>query len=228
MRHESAHIQRLDWICQIVASAVTSIFWFQPLLWVALNRIRIEAERAADDQVLESGVDATAYAVELVAVARAASGRTPMTAVPMARVNQLEDRIRRILDPSTRRTPLGRAGKLIFIAVAFIASWGIGAATTAPYRVGPQSATTSPKVVHKIQPQYTQEAKAAKLAGKVRLSLEIDEEGNPTRIRVQQGLGKGLDQQAVLAVRQWKFSPGTANGRPVRVSATIEINFKLL
>ena len=54
------------------------------------------------------------------------------------------------------------------------------------------------------------------------------EEGNPTRIRVQQGLGKGLDQQAVLAVRQWKFSPGTANGRPVRVSATIEINFKLL
>ena len=64
--------------------------------------------------------------------------------------------------------------------------------------------------------------------GKVVLNVEIGPDGAPHNIRVTQGLGFGLDENAVDALSQWKFAPGTKNGVAVTVAATIEVNFRLL
>jgi TonB family protein len=64
--------------------------------------------------------------------------------------------------------------------------------------------------------------------GTVALVVEIDARGVPQNIRVQQGLGFGLDERAVEAVRSWRFRPATRNGRPVPSGARIDVSFRLL
>jgi TonB family protein len=87
---------------------------------------------------------------------------------------------------------------------------------------------SAPKVVSKVEPKYSEDAKLARYTGTVLLAIEIGTDGLPRNIRVVHGLGLGLDQKAVEAVGQWKFSPGTQNGQPVIVSAHVEVNFRLL
>ena len=55
-----------------------------------------------------------------------------------------------------------------------------------------------------------------------------DIDGLAHNIQVKRGLGLGLDEQAVLAVSQWKFRPGAKDGQPVTVAANIEVNFRLM
>jgi periplasmic protein TonB len=87
---------------------------------------------------------------------------------------------------------------------------------------------TEPVLLWKIEPDYTEEARKARLQGVVVLRVEVDELGRPRNITVGQGLGLGLDERAMEAVRQWKFKPGYAQGRPVVTRAVIEVNFRLL
>jgi TonB family protein len=86
----------------------------------------------------------------------------------------------------------------------------------------------TPRAIYKPEPQYTEDAKIAKIQGSVRLSLVIDEQGRPDDIKVVLSLDPGLDQQAIEAVRQWQFAPATKDGVPVPVTALIEVNFRLL
>ena len=101
---------------------------------------------------------------------------------------------------------------------------------------GPQNQTvhkvsekgvTAPKVLHKIEPAYTKQAKDAKIEGTVVLNVEVHPDGRAHNMRVERSLDPGLDQNALESVEQWRFSPAKENGEPVAVAATIEINFRL-
>jgi protein TonB len=93
------------------------------------------------------------------------------------------------------------------------------------YRVG-EVGVTPPTVLSRTEPVYTDEARDAKIEGTVLLSLEIDTDGLAQNIEVTRSLDGGLDQSAVTAVQQWRFKPGEKNGKPVRVTAKIEVNFR--
>jgi TonB family protein len=86
----------------------------------------------------------------------------------------------------------------------------------------------APRLLEKVQPLYSQEARGAKLEGTVVLSVEIDAAGRPGNIRILRGVGLGLDENAREALARWRFEPGRAEGRAVPVAATVEVNFKLL
>ena len=101
-----------------------------------------------------------------------------------------------------------------------------GVSSSNAYRVG--NGITAPQLLFKVEPQYTEEARAAKFQGTVLLYIEVQPDGRATNIRVQRSLGLGLDEKAVEAVQQWRFKPGTKEGQPVPVAATIEVNFRLL
>lgn len=85
-----------------------------------------------------------------------------------------------------------------------------------------------PMVIYKQEPIYTEEARRAKVAGTVALSVIVDTEGNARNIQVAHSLDPGLDQKAMEAVSNWKFKPGQKDGQPVNVRATIEVNFRLI
>jgi TonB family protein len=85
-----------------------------------------------------------------------------------------------------------------------------------------------PRPIYKVEPKYTEDARIAKIQGSVKLSLVVSAQGHPEDVEVALSLDPGLDQQAVDAVRQWEFAPGTQAGVPVPVKAFVEVNFRLL
>jgi TonB family protein len=99
-------------------------------------------------------------------------------------------------------------------------------ASSGAYRVG--GGVSAPKLLYKVEPEYSEEARAAKYQGTVVLYVEIGPDGYAHNPAVLQSLGLGLDQKALDAVNQWKFQPGTKDGAPVTVQASIEVNFRLL
>ncbi len=85
----------------------------------------------------------------------------------------------------------------------------------------------APVLIQKCTPRYTEEARAAKLEGVVLVSVEISTEGRAEQVKVVRSLGKGLDENAVEGVRQWRFKPALEDGKPVVKPATIEVGFRL-
>jgi TonB family protein len=87
---------------------------------------------------------------------------------------------------------------------------------------------TLPRCAHCPDPQYTDEAREAKMQGKVTLQVLVGADGRASQIRIVQGIGMGLDERAEQAIRGWKFVPARdAARRAVPAWATIEVVFRL-
>lgn len=94
------------------------------------------------------------------------------------------------------------------------------------YRIG--SGVDPPQLQRRITPEYTDDALARKIEGKVILEVVILKSGRVGPARVVRSLDAGLDGKAIAAVRQWTFVPGMFRGEPVDVLAEIEVEFRLL
>lgn len=97
------------------------------------------------------------------------------------------------------------------------------------YQIG--NGVTSPVLVKEVKPNYTSDAMRAKLQGVVEMEAVVLTDGSvdPNRIKITRSLDStfGLDQQAIIAVKQWKFRPGTFKGQPVPVVVNVELTFTL-
>jgi hypothetical protein len=117
--HELAHICRADWLTQLAAEVLRSVYWFNPLMWVACWRLRLESEQACDDAVLGLGIEGPAYATHLLDLARAFK-RSSMTMLPapaMMRASNLERRVRAMLSTRRNRTPVTRGSALAVVVL---------------------------------------------------------------------------------------------------------------
>jgi TonB family protein len=96
-----------------------------------------------------------------------------------------------------------------------------------PYGIG--NGVTAPDLLHRTQPQYSADAMRAKLQGVAVLTGIVGVDGRLHDIRIARSLDAafGLDQEAIACVRQWRFRPGTRQGKPVAVYVTIEVAFNL-
>lgn len=86
---------------------------------------------------------------------------------------------------------------------------------------------TKPEKITAPQPQYTEIARKARVQGVVIVQAIIDKGGNVTNVKVLKGLPMGLSEQAVDAIKKWKFEPATLNGKPVDVYYNLTVNFRL-
>ena len=124
LSHELAHIARLDWPLQICAELMRTIYWFHPLAWVAAKRLRAEGERACDDSVLNSGMEAADYAKQLFELASALgnSVRSCSSALAFARQTNLEGRFSAMLNSSINRRNLsgGARTRMALVAVCVL------------------------------------------------------------------------------------------------------------
>jgi len=108
--HEWGHIRRRDCLARLLAQMASAIFWVNPLVWMALRRLRLEQEIACDDMVLGAGIGATDYAHQLVTLVRSlrwAPVNAPH-ALAMANRSTLETRVRSIVEGRQDRRPLTR------------------------------------------------------------------------------------------------------------------------
>jgi protein TonB len=87
---------------------------------------------------------------------------------------------------------------------------------------------SKPIVLYQVEPEFSEEARKAKFSGNVEVYLWVDPDGKPSHIRVVRGVGMGLDEKAVEAVRQYRFKPAMKDGKPVQVDLYVDVNFQIL
>ncbi|HEY1303542.1 MAG TPA: M56 family metallopeptidase [Vicinamibacterales bacterium] len=253
LAHEFAHVRRADWLVHLVTQVVCAVYWFHPLFWTAERALARESEQAADDDALGAGLEANDYASHLVAVVRAVQSAVPsrVAAVTMARTVHLERRVAAVLRPQLNRLAVSWrvvvATSSIGLAMVFpLAAMSIdsdrdlsSALVTATPERDPMAPTvrstaavrgdeTLPAIVdYTTPPLYSDPARRRRIEGILSIAVRIDERGRLTRARVARGLGFGLDQNALVALRQWRFRPGTVRGEPAAMDAEIDIEFNL-
>jgi TonB family protein len=94
-----------------------------------------------------------------------------------------------------------------------------------PYRPG--SGIEPPRLLQEVKASYTDDARRQGIAGDVVLEIVVRRDGSVGEVRVLQGLGGGLNDRAVQAVRQWRFAPARRLGAPVDVIVEVAVEFKL-
>jgi len=140
MVHELEHVRRWDWVSHCLARVLYAAYWFHPLVWMAWRRFALEAERSCDDAVLERS-EATAYADQLVALARRLSLASKSPLLAMVNHADLATRVGAVLDGRQRR---GRAGRLPVALACAVAA--VLVLTMSPLRmVAAQQPTGTPR-----------------------------------------------------------------------------------
>jgi TonB family protein len=93
----------------------------------------------------------------------------------------------------------------------------------------PGNGVMMPRVLAEVKPSYTADAMRAKIQGVVMVEAVVREDGSVGQVQVTRSLDPtfGLDQEAIKAVRRWRFAPGTRFGQPVPVLVEIELTFTL-
>ena len=250
LAHELGHVARADWPIHLAAQLACAAYWFHPLFWAAERALGRETELAADDEALRAGLEAGDYAANMVEIVRAC--RTDVlsrSAVAMAGARPLERRIASLLQPDANRARVSRRIAFAVAAIGVAAVLPVAAVTaggamdvnvrtvalpvalrtfTAP---GPEPATPmvrgSQVEEYTTPPLYSDEARRRGVEGIVTLAFRVGQDGQVSRARVLKGLGFGLDQNALVALRQWRFRPGQRLGTPAAVDAEVDIEFNL-
>jgi len=91
----------------------------------------------------------------------------------------------------------------------------------------PGSGIEPPTLVREVKPDYTEEARVRRLAGEVILEIVVRRDGSVGDLKIVKGLGGGLNERAIQAVRQWRFSPARRQGAPVDVIVEVSVEFRL-
>jgi len=86
---------------------------------------------------------------------------------------------------------------------------------------------SAPVLTYSVEPEFSEEARKAKQAGNVLVGLIVDQQGRPQNVHVVRGVGMGLDEKAMEAVRQYRFKPAMEGGKPVAVQLNVEVNFQI-
>lgn len=236
--HECAHVQRRDamWLC--LAQAALTVWWWHPLMWLAVREMGVEREHASDDVVLAFGARASDYATDLVEMVEECDSASidAAAAVAMARRTQLEGRVMAILNPDVNRN--GRTRLATAVAVALV----VGMAPLAALRAGaadmleaatPQQgavragreAQTPIRIKH-VAPKYPQEALDSKVQGIVIIEALVSANGDVVDTKVIRPVAL-LSEAAEEAVRQWRYMPTELNGERVPVLVTVTVSFRL-
>ena len=91
----------------------------------------------------------------------------------------------------------------------------------------PGGPVTAPRLLLEVKPNFTADALQHHIVGSVLLEAVITRDGLPSSLRVLRSLDRGLDAEAIIAVRQWRFAPGRLAGVPVDVVVTVLVDFDI-
>ncbi|MDA1313242.1 MAG: M56 family metallopeptidase [Acidobacteria bacterium] len=230
LTHELIHVERRDWLWTVGEEVVRGLLWFHPAIGWLIGRIQLAREQVVDREVVRRTGSREAYLRALVEITKARLSPAIVAAPAFLRGRHFKTRIKTLLEDISMtkwRLAVSTVGMAALLAAAAVVSVSYFPLRAAPqvHRVG--DGVSAPRLVKKVEPSYTEEAKEANLQGTVEMATEIWPDGKAHAIEVIRGLGKGLDEQAVKAVEQWEFESAMKDGQAVKVRATIEVTFRL-
>ena len=242
--HEFAHMQRGDFIKNLLYELLSLPVTYHPLLWLTRARI-MESREMVCDHMAAAMTGRNEYAQSLLRLASLLVAgtlvRTPH-AVGIFDANAFERRLMNLTGKHKEMRAVCRVALVIACAALGLATCGsalaLGTHADAASPVNDSSSSKAPKqltvsaakmsgnLLNKAVPIYPPDAKKAKIQGKVVLSVVISKAGNVENIRVLSG-PQELQQSAIDAVRQWIYKPYLLNGDAVEVKTTINIIYSL-
>jgi beta-lactamase regulating signal transducer with metallopeptidase domain len=135
--HELAHVRQRDCLAQFVAHLACALHWFDPLVWLAARRLRVERELAADDAVVAAGARPSSYAEDLLAIASTGAGETPLGALGMAERSLIATRVLAIVAARRARRPPTPLGTALLVSSVGAGVLAVACATTEPAKAPP-------------------------------------------------------------------------------------------
>jgi beta-lactamase regulating signal transducer with metallopeptidase domain/DUF4097 and DUF4098 domain-containing protein YvlB len=135
LAHELGHVARRDGVVNAMASVAVALYWFHPLTWLALHRLRIESERACDDFVIARGTSGADYAAHLLEIARGARvlRLAGLSAIGMARPTHLEGRLLAVLDDQRARNEPRLRTRLLLVSALVLGVPLLAASRAVPW-----------------------------------------------------------------------------------------------
>jgi bla regulator protein blaR1 len=238
-RHELLHVRRRDWLLVVLEECLQAALWFEPAVWLLIDRIRLYREQAVDEEVVHTTRQSETYARALIAGAGLEWILSPRPASHWLRARHLRQRIQAIVNGGTMsRVTLVKwtcLFGLTLVAAGYSAVQAFplqGSGTSQNERhvySAKDPGVVLPTIVREVKPQYTQEAIDAHIEGFVKLAIIIEADGSVSDVRITESLDPtfGLDDEAVKAAWQWSFKPATKDGKPVAVGVELELRFLL-
>lgn len=233
LAHEMAHIDSRDFAWNLAVEIATAAIWWHPAVVWMKRRLAAVREMACD-QIAASRVptypQSMMQAAEILVHKRALA-----PTLGFFDSNDFEERIMNLLNP-TSRWSFARSSAILGLSAIVISGTVLVVGTKRvalaqedrPVHSMKEAGVVAPRLLEKVEPKYSEEARDNKIEGKVILSVVVSEEGVIDEAKVVESLESSLDANAIEAVTHWKFSPATKDGKPVAVSATIEVNYRLL
>jgi TonB family protein len=236
--HELVHILRRDYLRNLLFELIYLPLSFHPAAALIRRRIKQTRELSCDELVTDKLLAAEVYAHSLVQLAGSALpfGRHATLTVGITDADILEVRIMSLL----RKSKLNRTrAKLLLLAAsvllatpcvaaaAFSLSFDIALQDPAALASETQREISRARLVYKVDPEYTEEARANKIEGTVGLVAVINPKGTVESVTVTKPLYPSLDESAVSAIRKWRFEPLIKDGQPASQKYSVEMVFRM-
>jgi len=242
LAHEVAHVQRRDYAKNLLYEAARVLTAFHPVSWMVRAQVARTREMICDAMVIDRVADRKQYRQSLLRMAgrMAMDRRVAFQAMGLFDANILEERImmmklkRKAPSLRVRAMLMGCAVLLLLGGVIGGTAFAIGVAAPASVHTGRAEevyklgdGVTAPVLTYAPDPEYTNRARKAHYQGICVVGLIVGSDGRPKDVHVVRALGMGLDQNAVRAVKQYRFKPASFEGKPVPVELNIQVNFRV-
>lgn len=216
--HELSHIKRLDWPTMLFCHLLSSLFWINPLLWFAKQRVNEASEKACDSAIMSHGKDGPNYADDLLRLVKINRGKqAPILAQLMFDKSSLSIRIRNILDGNLPRK-INKAfltSMLGYAVVAVVLFSNINV-----FGASDEKQDQEYLPITAIAPQYPTQAAEEGIEGWILLSFTVTEDGavDASSMQVMDADPADVfDRSALRAAEKFLFQPRIIDGNAVEV-----------
>ena len=213
LAHEMAHIQRHDFIVNLLQNAIEALLFYHPAVWWISNRIRVERELIADHIAARQLGEPRRLALALSELERLQFSHHHLAQA--ANGGNLMERIKHLLQPAPRALNWKAAIPMLGLALACASIYTqANAADPAPAPGKPVSAVVDFGSCAK--PVWPADALAAQKTGTVTLAFLVGVDGKFKESKIVKSSGHGeLDEAARTGIEKCTFTPGKLDGKPV-------------
>lgn len=223
LAHERAHVRRGDLQANAFAAGLRCLFWFNPLVHIAMPHFRQDQELACDATVLALHPHVRRRYGEALLHAQLTAQATPL-GCHFGFGHPLKERIAMLREqlPSNLRRLTGSA-----LVTVLALGFGFAAWAAQPPQAAPQSAGEGEiEGVAMPPPKYPAYAAEHNLNGRVVLLVDVAADGSVTNVVVERAEPKGVfDEVALEAVKNWKFNPAMKDGKAVAGRVRVPVDF---
>ena len=243
--HETMHVKSRHYLDLFLFRAIQILWWWNPLVWVARTELCLLHEYEADEGVIQKGIDATQYQLLLV---RKAVGEQRFSLASGFQHAQLKNRITMMIKSSSKGWM-----RLAYLALIPLLAALVYACN--PSKNAKNSETSDETAVAEVIPfqevevkptfndgddsqfiswihkniEYPESAIAAEAQGRMLVQFSIMPDGSMDEIEIVRGINPDLDAEVLRVMKSCdlKWTPGMQNGKPIKVSYTLPIVFRL-